>query len=239
MVRIVKIYQTSSNSNTVTSVQKSANSSPAAEKPVEPAQSSAKDSPKVAADSGALDTQTNANGDYDRGLDYLIAKNYEKAAAEFEAVIQTDAKNRQAYLHLGKSYKALDKTGEAVGAYKQAIELKPDDAEANYELGKILLDKKDFETSLPYIEKAAKIKYTSPEYLMALGDNYRELKRCDYAMVPYGKVPGFDAKNTGAYYGMGLCYIELKNRIAAGQQVRNLEKLDKDLAKKLADKIPK
>ena len=58
-------------------------------------------------------------------------------------------------------------------------------------------------------------------------------------MMPYGKVNGFDDKNTAAYYGMGLCYIELKNRIAAGQQLRNLEKRDANLAKILADKIPK
>jgi len=232
-------YQkSSSSSNAVKPVQSSASSSPVAENSLESAQCSASSSP-IAAEPAALNNQTNVSGDYDRALDYLIAKNYEKAAAEFEAVVTTDAKNRQAYLHLGKSYQALSKTDKAIGAYKQAIELKPDDPEANYELGKILLDKKDYETSLPFIEKAAKIKYTSPEYLLALGDNYRELKKCDYAMVPYGKVSGFDDKNTAAYYGMGLCYIELKNRIAAGQQVRNLEKLDKDLAKKLADKIPK
>ncbi len=205
-------------------MQTSASSSPVAEKTGEPTNQA---------------SQISKKGDYDAALNYFNAKNYEKAAAEFEAVVKADAKNQPAQMHLGRSYRALNKTDAAIAAYRKAIELKPDDAEANYELGKIYLDKKDFQAALPYIEKAAKIKYTSTEYLIALGDNYRELKKCDYAMVPYGKVPGFDDKNTAAYYGMGLCYIELKNRIAAGQQVRNLEKLDKALAQKLADKIPK
>jgi len=213
-------YQKGS-TNTTKPIQTSATSAPVAEKSVEPS------------------VQPNKSGDYNAAMDYFRAKNYEKAAAELEAVVKADAKHQQGQLHLGRSYQALKKTNEAVGAYKKAIELKPDDAEANYELGKIYLDKKDYATSLPFIEKAAKIKYTSVEYLVALGDNYRELKKCDYAVVPYGKVPGFDEKNTAALYGMGLCYIELKNRIAAATQVRNLEKLDKDLAKKLADKIPK
>ena len=126
---------------------------------------------------------------------------------------------------------------KAVGAYQKAIEIKPDYAEANYELGRIYFDKKDFETSLPYMQKAAKVKYTSAEYLVALGDNYRALNRCNYAMPPYGNSLGFDDKNPAAYYGMGLCYIELKNKIAAASQIRPLEKLDKNLAKKLADKI--
>lgn len=183
--------------------------------------------------------RTDNSGDYAAALNYFNSKDYEKAVGEFESVINRDAKNQPAHFHLGRSYQALNKPDEAVGAYKKAIELKPDDAEANYALGKIYFDKKDYETSLPYIEKAAKIKYTSTDYLITLGDNYRELKRCNYAVVPYGKVMGFDDKNTAAYYGMGLCYIELKNRIAAGQQVRNLEKLDANLAKKLAAQIPK
>jgi len=213
-------YQKSS-SNAVKPTQIPASSSPISEKSVEP------------------NTETSKSGDYNAALNYFNSKDYQNAAAEFERVVKTDAKNQQAQLHLGRSYQALNKTDEAIGAYKKAIEIKPDDAEANYELGRIYLDRKEYEKSLPFIEKAAKIKYTSTDYLIALGDNYRQLKRCDYAMVPYGKVPGFDDKNTHAYYGMGLCYIELKNRIAAGQQVRNLEKLDKNLAKKLSDQIPK
>ncbi len=183
--------------------------------------------------------ETAKTGDYDAAMNFYNAKDYPKAAAEFEAVVKKDAKNQKAHFNLGKSYQALKKPDEAVGAYKKAIEIKPDYAEANFELGKLYLDKKDYETSLPFIEKAAKINYTSTDYLIALGDNYRYLNRCNYAVVPYGKVNGFDDKNTAAYYGMGLCYIELKNRIAAGQQVRNLEQLDKTLAKKLADQIPK
>lgn len=202
-----------------------------------PSQSSASSTP-VADKTVETNAQTSQEGDYSAALNYFNAKNYEKAAAEFEKVVKNDAKNQQAYLHLGRSYQSLNKTDPAVGAYKKAIEIKPDDAEANYELGKIYFDKKDFQTSLPFIEKASKLKHTSTVYLIALGDNYRELKKCDYAVVPYGKVMGFDDKNTAAYYGMGLCYIELKNRIAAGQQVRNLEKLDPNLAKKLAAQIP-
>ena len=162
---------------------------------------------------------------------------YEKAAAELEEAVKKDPKNQQSYFQLGKSYQALKNEDKAVAAYKKAIEIKPDFAEANYELGTIYVRKKDYETALPFMQKAAKVKYTSPEYLVALGDVYRTLNRCNYAMPPYGNSLGFDDKNPAAYYGMGLCYIELKNKLAAQSQLRPLEKLDKNLAKKLADKI--
>lgn len=161
----------------------------------------------------------------------------EKAVAELEEAVKKDPKNSQAYFQLGKNYQTLKNEEKAVGAYKNAIEIKPDYAEANYELGTIYVRKKDYETALPFMQKAAKVKYTSAEYLVALGDNYRALNRCNYAMPPYGNSLGFDDKNPAAYYGMGLCYIELKNKLAAASQLRPLEKLDKNLAKDLSDRI--
>ncbi len=161
----------------------------------------------------------------------------DKAVAELEEAVKKDPKNSQAFFQLGKSYQTLKNEEKAVAAYKKAIEIKPDFAEANYELGTIYVKKKDYETALPFMQKAAKVKYTSAEYLVALGDNYRALNRCNYAMPPYGNSLGFDDKNPAAYYGMGLCYIELKNKLAAQSQLRPLEKLDKNLAKDLEAKI--
>lgn len=161
----------------------------------------------------------------------------EKTVTELEEAVKKDPKNQQAYFQLGVNYQALKNEEKAVGAYKKAVEVKPDYAEANYALGTIYVKKKNYETALPYMQKAAKVKYTSAEYLVALGDNYRALNRCNYAMPPYGNSLGFDDKNPAAYYGMGLCYIELKNKLAAASQLRPLEKLDKKLAKDLEEKI--
>lgn len=197
-----------------------------------------KSSTPVAEKTGEKEIQP-SKGDYNKALEFYNAKSYDKAVSEFEEVVKTDAKNQQAHFYLGKSHQALKKPDAAISAYKKAIEIKPDFAEANYELGSIYMNRKDYDASLPYLVKAAKINYTSPEYLVTLGDNYRELKRCNYAVVPYGNATNFDKKNTAALYGMGLCYIELKNRIAASQQVRNLEQIDEALAKKLENQIPK
>lgn len=161
----------------------------------------------------------------------------EKTVAGLEETVKKDPKNQQAYYQLGTNYQTLKNEEKAVAAYRKAIEIKPDFAEANYALGTLYVKKKDYETALPFMQKAAKVKYTSAEYLVALGDNYRALNRCNYAMPPYGNSLGFDDKNPAAYYGMGLCYIELKNKLAAQSQLRPLEKLDKSLAKDLEQKI--
>lgn len=157
--------------------------------------------------------------------------------ARLEEAAVKNPKDYDAHFQLGVKYQSSKMEEKAVGAYKKAVEIKPDSHEANYALGKIYLDKKDFQTSLPFLQKAAKIKDTSAEYLVALGDNYRELKKCDYAMPPYGNSINYNDKNPAAYYGMGLCYLELNNRLAADAQIRPLEKLDKNLAKQLEIKV--
>lgn len=161
----------------------------------------------------------------------------EKETAELEKTVQKDPKNSQAYFQLGKNYQALKNEDKAIDSYKKAIAAKPDYAEANYELGKIYTAKKDYQSARPFMQQAAKINYKSAEYLVALGDVYRELNECNLAMPPYGNSVNFDDKIPAAYYGMGLCYLELKNKLAAQSQLRPLEKLDKNLAKKLEDKI--
>ncbi len=161
----------------------------------------------------------------------------EKAVAELEAIVQRDPKNHQAHYRLGVNYQALKNEDKAIDSYKKAIDIKPDYAEANYELGRIYAARKDYQAARPLMQKAAKVNYTSAEYLVALGDVHRELNECNLAMPPYGNSVNFNDKIPAAYYGMGLCYIELKNKLAAQSQLRPLEKLDKNLAKKLADKI--
>lgn len=205
-------YKTGSTDKPKTTTTTTATASPSAEKPSEPTNQTA---------------QTTTGG----------GSAAEKAVAELEEKVKKDPKDHQSFFQLGKNYQILKSEEKAVGAYQKAIAAKPDFAEANYELGRIYTGKKDYEAALPFLQKAAKVKYTSPEYLIAVADNYRALRRCNDAIPPYGNALGFNDKNPAAYYGMGLCYIELNNRIAASTQVRNLEKLDPKLAKDLEQKI--
>jgi len=170
-------------------------------------------------------------------MEAFNSKRYEDAASGFEAVTRSDPKNFDAQLNLGKSYEALKKDDDAVKAYKAAIAIKPEHADANFGAGSIYYRKKSYDAALPYLDQAAKTDYKSPKTLMALADDQRMLKMFDRAIVQYGKVIGFEPNNAEAYYGLGLTYIGLNNKIAAGQQVRKLEPLNKELAKKLADQI--
>ena len=126
---------------------------------------------------------------------------------------------------------------KAETGFKEVIQSEPKNADAHYYLGNIYYNRKDYETSLPHFEQAAKIDFKSVDKLMAWGENQRALKQFDRAIVQYQKVIGFDPNNANAYYGLGLTYIGLNNKIAARQQLQKLEPLNKALADKLSKEI--
>jgi TolA-binding protein len=126
---------------------------------------------------------------------------------------------------------------KAEAGFKQAIAADAKHADAHYYLGNIYYNRKEYEKSLPHFEEAAKIDFKSVDKLMAWGENQRALKQFDRAIVQYQKVIGFDPANANAYYALGLTYVGLNNSIAAGQQLKKLEPLNKSLAEKLSQEI--
>jgi tetratricopeptide (TPR) repeat protein len=126
---------------------------------------------------------------------------------------------------------------KAETGFKEVVQSDPKNADAHYYLGNIYYDRKQYETSLPYFEQAAKLDFKSTDKIMAWGENQRALKQFDRAIVQYQKVIGFDPNNANAYYGLGLTYIGLNNKIGARQQLQKLEPLNKALAEKLSKEI--
>jgi len=126
---------------------------------------------------------------------------------------------------------------KAETGFKEVLASDPKNADAHYYLGNIYYNRKDYETSLPHFEEAAKIDYKSVEKLMAWGENQRALKQFDRAIVQFQKVIGFEPNNANAYYALGLTYVGLNNSIGASQQLRKLEPLNKPLADKLSKEI--
>ncbi|SRR5215203_5323373 len=126
---------------------------------------------------------------------------------------------------------------KAEAGLKEVIASDPKNADAHYYLGNIYYNRKQYETSLPHFEAAAKIDFKSVDKLMAWGENQRALKQFDRAIVQFQKVIGFEPNNANAYYALGLTYIGLNNKIAARQQLQKLEPLNKSLAEKLSSEI--
>ena len=186
----------------------------------------------------SADTKSASSGSgYTTAIEAYNAKRFDDAVKGFQSVIASDAKNFDAHYYLGKSFEGLKKSDDAINAYKEAVRFKPDHADANFSAGSLYYSKGNYQAALPFLEQAAKTDFKSPKVLMALGENQRMLKMYDVAIVQFGKVIGFEPDNPNPYYALGLTYLGLNNKIGARQQLRKLETLNKDLAKKLSGQI--
>src|SRR5689334_17337688 len=67
--------------------------------------------------------------------DLLQRQQYQQAAERLQVIIGKDAKNPQAWFDLGFSQSHLNKSAEAVAAYRKAAELSPKWFEAQQNLG--------------------------------------------------------------------------------------------------------
>src|SRR6266498_2616941 len=89
-----------------------------------------------------------------------------KAEVAFRRVIDLKPNDPVAYTNLGNALWHQNKRDEAVGAYRKALALKPDLAEAHYFhylLGKALYDKGDLDGAIAEYRKAIQLKEDYPE----------------------------------------------------------------------------
>jgi hypothetical protein len=72
---------------------------------------------------------------YRDGVERLVAQQFDEARRYFERATDSDPRCAPAWFHLGFTFAKLGRPGERVNAYRQAIAVKPDFAEAHYSLG--------------------------------------------------------------------------------------------------------
>ena len=70
-----------------------------------------------------------------RGLEAFGAKDYEAAVGELEQATIENRDSFQAFLYLGAAYAEVGRHNAAIGAFKRAGELRPNDARVHYNLG--------------------------------------------------------------------------------------------------------
>ena len=99
---------------------------------------------------------------------------------------------------------------EAIAAFRNAIKLKPDYAEAHYYLGKALeREDKEAEAAAEY-DKALSLKPNYFEAALDLGSAYYQLERWQDAATAYEKATRLKNDNIQAYINLGDAYRQLK-----------------------------
>lgn len=141
---------------------------------------------------------------------YLATNEKEKAMADLETALLMDATNPSIFFAVGTIYDQLGDVAKATSAYEEALKLKPDYFEANYNLGALYVNqaadiltkandlpldevaKYDAEKakaddmlkkSLPYLEKALELQPEDVNTLVSLKEIYTRLGETDKLKV--------------------------------------------------------
>jgi tetratricopeptide (TPR) repeat protein len=86
---------------------------------------------------GSIDTLRSNDKKVQEALNYYNQKNYEKAKALLEKIIDSDEKNAKAHYYLGYTLFALKNLDGAIEECERAVELDSNNADYHYDLGRL------------------------------------------------------------------------------------------------------
>jgi tetratricopeptide (TPR) repeat protein len=91
------------------------------------------------------------------------------------------------FLHLGNAYDMMGKSTEAISAFKDGLELKPDDYMLHYNLGLAYYRSSDLQDAREHFQSAMKAKPSHASSHLALGHVYRSMNKRIPAIFAYSR----------------------------------------------------
>jgi len=161
--------------------------------------------------------------------EYFAAPMDEKDAAlkkaittfEISATIKTD--EPRSYIQLSRCNNLAGNTDKSVDYILKAVALSPDDANVNLTAGRIFMQKQEFETALPYIQKAVELEPSNTKsirnlaqiyYDLALLDSSRYTERLEKSIQTYEVAINKEMdreEKADLYFNLGVLYTKADN----------------------------
>jgi TolA-binding protein len=126
----------------------------------------------------------------------------------------------------------------AVESFLQAIKLEPKSAEVYLNLGHAYLKLQKDSDAAKAFKQSIKLNPDQPETQYGLGLASFRIRRFEDAAAAFRKATVLNPSMAKAHYGLSLSYQELGNTNGLLEEYRILERLDKSLARKLAQTFP-
>lgn len=139
--------------------------------------------------------------------------------------LKIDASIREARnSHQASDYEAAEQK------YRLVLDSDPDNADANYLLGKLNGQRGNHSEAVAFLEKAINLKPDFADAHVALGNVFKLLGQTDRATVSYRQALALQPDNVLAHYNLGLLYQEQHKLEQALECLRRAFALQPDLA---------
>ncbi len=150
-----------------------------------------------------VDESLSAEEHFQKGNEFAQAGEFDKAIAEYLAVLKADPNNTSALTNLGVVYYNIGDLDQAIAQYQKALQIAPNDADIHSNL------------AAAYVQKA-QVGQTTPDSAL-MGK----------ALQEYQKAVELRPDLAEAYFGLGVIYVTLGENDKAIAAFEKFQQVDK------------
>ncbi|MCX8160499.1 MAG: tetratricopeptide repeat protein [Candidatus Saccharicenans sp.] len=168
---------------------------------------------------------------------YDRAQKYDKAVEAARKIVEINPKNEVALYNLAIMYDRLGQLEEAASTLNECLAVKGDYTHAWFNLGIVYDKMKKHPEAVEAFKKYTALAPDDPSGWLNIGLEYMLLKDFEKALPNLEKSVSLNPNNAVAQYNLGITYINLKDNYSAREVLKTLQKLDQNLAGRLAKLI--
>lgn len=157
-----------------------------------------------------------AKAEYDRGLAFAQAENYQEAIESYRQAINYRPNYPDAYNNLGNMLRKIDRPKEAILNYEKALEQEPQHYFANLNLAQIYYTLNQLDKASHYYSKALQIKPTEYIYNI-LSNTYFKDGKVNEAITVLTDAMKVYGRNANFLNNLGILYVSRKDLQKAKQ----------------------
>jgi protein O-GlcNAc transferase len=148
----------------------------------------------------ALDKSIALDGAYvdayrTRGLAYVMDGQFEKSVEDLRAASTLDSKNYKAIMELGLNFTAIARDQQAARLFELAANTAPNIALPQYVYGQFLINHRQFERGLEYVNRAIELDPLQAEHHVGRGFGFLGQGRIEEAVASYRHATKLDPKS--------------------------------------------
>ena len=149
-----------------------------------------------------------------------------QALALLTATLQRYPQSYSIYRAMGRTYVALEDYDEAVNAYRQSIQIRPESTESQFECGRVLLHQGETAAASKYFREATRLQPEFGEAHYYLGRCSEILGRDAEAIAAYRNAVRFQPELTAAYQSLGALLCAQHEDVEALKILQHAVELD-------------
>ena len=152
-----------------------------------------------------------------------IQAKWDEAAAEYRKIIEINPMLPGAHARLGrallsKSQPTPEEVSQAKKAFEEELEIDPRNATAEFVLGQIAADAKDYASSIQHFSRATKLDSNFAEAFLGLGTSLNSTKRFAEAIPPLETYEKMAPDSPTGHYQLAVAYAGAGRKEAANRE---------------------